>query len=93
MVEQPYSRKAHYHAILIAGFNYVVITDGAAWLRYIFYAAFCRPFYVISKWEKCVRAKGYLLHVVKPCAFFLPCKYLWLLSKNFSHMPSASTSM
>lgn len=40
MMEQADSRKCHHHAVLIAGFDHLVIPDRASRLCYIFYTAF-----------------------------------------------------
>ena len=56
MVEQTDTGKCHYHAVLIAGFNDLIISYRAAGLCYIFYTALICSVNVISKWEEGIRA-------------------------------------
>ncbi len=32
MMEKSYACESHYHSVLVAGFDYIVITDASAWL-------------------------------------------------------------
>lgn len=93
MMEQADSRKCHHHAVLIAGFDHLVIPDRASRLCYIFYTAFISPVNIISEGEESVRAKSYVRKAVQPCPLFLFCKYRGFSLKMRSHLPSASTSI
>ena len=64
MVEQTDAGKCHGHAILVAGLYHVVITDRTAWLRDILHTALVSTLDVVAKWEECIRAQGYILHLV-----------------------------
>ena len=55
VMEQTDTGKCHYHAVLVAGINNLIISYGAAWLCHIFYTAFMCSVNVISKWEEGIR--------------------------------------
>ena len=57
MVEQADPCKCHYHSVLIAGIDHLVIADRAAWLGYILHAAFVGPVNVIAKGEEGIRSQ------------------------------------
>ena len=56
VMEQSDSCKAHHHAVLIAGLDYIIVTYGTARLRHIFDAALMRTLDVVAEWEERVGA-------------------------------------
>jgi hypothetical protein len=54
-MEQPYPRKGHCHTIFIAGIDYIIVTDGAACLCYIFNAALVGTFDIVAEGEESIR--------------------------------------
>ena len=59
MVEQSHSGKRHYHTILIAGFDYGVVADRAAWLGDVGNAALLCALDAVGEGEECIGAEGY----------------------------------
>ena len=57
MMEQADSRKRHCNAVLIAGFNYIVVTDRTAGLCDKLNAALVCALDVIAEREECVRTQ------------------------------------
>ena len=74
-MEQSDSGKCHYHIVLIAAFNYCIISHGTAGLSNIFYAALVCALNIVREGEERIGAKGYILHLVKPCSLFFSGKY------------------
>ena len=64
MMKQPDPCKCHHNSIFIACFNHMIITDRTAWLGNKIDSAFMSTFNIITKWEKCIRAKRYSLHAL-----------------------------
>ena len=56
MMKQPEPREVHGHAVLVGGFDDLVVTDGAAGLGDIFYTAFLCSFNVVAEGEEGVGA-------------------------------------
>ena len=54
MVEEAHACECHSDAVLVAGFNNMVVTHGTTCLRYVFYTALVRTFDVITEGEECV---------------------------------------
>ena len=75
MMEQPDPGKRHGHAVLIAGFNHLVIPYGAAWLGDILYAAFMCPLDIVPKGEEGIGTQSHILHPIQPGPLFLPGKH------------------
>ena len=78
MMEQTHAGKRHGNAVFVAGFDNVVVPDGAARLGNEFHAAAVRALDVIPKGEERIRAEGNAGHLVEPGALFLPGKRLRL---------------
>jgi hypothetical protein len=53
-----YSRKGHYHAVLVAGLYHRIVTHGATRLRHIGHAAEGSPVYIIAEGEEGIAAEG-----------------------------------
>ena len=71
MMEKTHSRECHNHTVSVAGFDYEVVTDRAAGLCYIGYAAALCSFDVIAKGEECVRANRNTGNRIKILSCFL----------------------
>ena len=54
VMEQADAGKCHSNPIFVAGFDHIVVADGAAGLRDVFHAAFMRAFNVVSEGEESV---------------------------------------
>ena len=67
MMEESHSCKRHYHAILIAGFDYDVVADRAAGLGDVGNAALLRALDAVGEGEECVGAEGYAGDRVEIC--------------------------
>ena len=57
-MEQTDTGKCHYHAVLVAGINNLIISYRAAWLCHIFYTAFMCSVNVISNGKKASEPKA-----------------------------------
>ena len=57
MVKQSHPRKGHCDVIFIAGFDDVVVADGAAGLGYITDSAFLGPLYIVPEREEGIRSE------------------------------------
>ena len=58
MVEQPDTGEGHDHAVLVGGFDDLVVPDGAAGLGDILHPRLSGPFHVVAEGEEGVRAQG-----------------------------------
>ena len=56
MVEQPHAGEGHRDAVLVARFDHVVVTHGAASLRDVFHTTLVRPLDVVAEGEEGIRA-------------------------------------
>ena len=52
VVEKTDASEGHHHSILVAGFNDVIIPDGAAWLGHIFHAALMGTLDIVAEGEE-----------------------------------------
>ena len=82
MVEQSDTGKCHYHIILVTAIDDCIITNGAAGLSNILYAALSGSLDIIEEREECIRAQSHFLHSVKPRTLLLCCKYRGLHLKD-----------
>lgn len=71
MVEQADACERHCDVVLVAGIDYVIVTDGAARLRNVLYAAAVCALNVVAEREECVRAEGNAVQGFQPSRFFL----------------------
>ena len=76
MMEQTDSGEAHHHSVLITRFDHMIVSNGAARLRYISDAASVGPFYIVSKREERIRAKRHIRVLRQPRALFFLREYL-----------------
>lgn len=58
VVEQPQTREAHGHLVVVCHLDHVVVPDGAVGLRDVAHARAVRALDVVSKWEERVGAQG-----------------------------------
>ena len=54
VMEQTKARKAHCHAVSVAGINHILIPDRAARLCHIFYTATVCSVDIIAEWEESI---------------------------------------
>ena len=66
MMEQAHPGKGHNHAVLVGGFNDLVVPDGAAGLGDVLHAGLIGPLHVVAKGEEGVRAEGDPLQLCDP---------------------------
>ena len=70
-MEKTNSRKYHCHAVLVAGLDNVVVTDGAAGFGNVLHAASLGALDVVTEGEERVAAESYAAHGGEPCLLFL----------------------
>ena len=70
MVEKTHAGEAHYHAVIVAGFDDVIVSDRAAGFSDISYAALGCSFNVITEGEECIAAECNALDCCKVCFLF-----------------------
>lgn len=91
-MEQAQVGHGHGYAVFVAGFNDVVVTDGAAGLGDVVYAATMGPFNVVAKGEEGVAAQGYTVELGNPGFLFFLCERFRFSVNKSCQMPSARTS-
>ena len=68
MMEQTNAGKAHYHTILVAGIDNIVITNRSTWLSDILNARLMGTLDVVTEGEECIGAKAYIGILIQPCS-------------------------
>ena len=81
-MEQSHACECHYHAKSVAGFNYIIITNGAAGLCNIANAALCRTFNIVTEGKECIGAKCHTLDCGKICLLFFLCQRFGLFGEQ-----------
>ena len=81
-MEKTNAIKAHYHVVLVCGFNNLIVADASAWLCYNCNAALSCSFDIVSEREECVATDGNVCVLVEPCAFFFACENFRLNFEN-----------
>ena len=72
-MEQTDAGECHYHVVLIAGFDHMIVTDGSARLCDIFYAALVCALDVVAEGEERIRSKSH----VRSSDPAMPASLLW----------------
>ena len=80
-MEQSDAVADHCNAVLIAGFNDIVISDGTARLSDIAYTALVGAFDIVTEREECIRAERYTCILRDP--------FLLLMTLSRSARPSS----
>ncbi len=78
MVEQADAGEAHGDAMVVAGFNDVVVPDGAARFGDVLDAGLEGTFHVVAEGEEGVGAHGHVVQLGDPFLLFLPGQYFRL---------------
>ena len=81
-MEQSHACKCHCHAESVAGFNDIIVTNGAAGFCNIAYAALCRTFNIITEGEEGIGAKRNTLDRGKICFLFFLCQRFRLFGEQ-----------
>ena len=81
-MEQAQAGEGHSDAIFIAGFNNIVIADGATCLSNILHAAAMSTFDIVTKGEEGITAKGNVLQLCQPSLLFSTSQRLWLFGEE-----------
>ena len=81
MMEQPESCEAHGYAVLVAALDHIVITDGAAGLGDVMYAAAVSSLDIVAEGEERVRTETHAGQLIEPCSLLLAGKHLGLNGK------------
>ena len=83
MVEQTCPCHAHCHAEAVTCVNNLTVTDGAAGLNNIGYAALLTSFDIVTEGEESIGSEGYACDCVKVCSLFFSCKGSGLFCEEF----------
>ena len=75
MVEKANTCERHCNAILVTGFNHIVITNAAACLCDVFHTTLVGTLNVVAEGEEGIRAKAHFRVLGNPCFLLFHCEY------------------